>query len=247
MGSVMPVASPLRGPGLPESIMADSAVWLTTGSSPQPAPPYPTAGPVVDLSGYATHGIGIQPLIGMGGLVFDAVDDRISLGTNILNPRLAGARGLSAAILMRPLGLVAGSGRNQLFGFNINGFSSSISGWFTDSGKLVFGGRSQAADTFQSHTTAAAVAADGVEVFLCGVLDYAFDRLRIWVGERLVADQGVAFGADTYQPGTSSQADTIGATSAGTNPLNGAVRAFALFRKPLDPGEVARVRELMAR
>jgi hypothetical protein len=152
---------------------------------------------------------------------------------------------LSAAVLVRPLGLASGAGRNQLFGFNINGSSSCISAWFTDSGRLTFGGRSQAVDTFQFNTTPAAVAADGVDVFVCGVIDFTADKLRIWVGERLITEQIMSFGSETYQPGVSTLADTIGATASGTYPLNGIIKGFALFRKPLDTGEVFRVRELM--
>jgi|GEM_PF-6987855 len=245
MGVRIPVSLPMKGPSLPESLIADSALWLNVISCSTPAFSYPASGQVVDLSTYANHGMSYQTLIGPNGLIFDNVDDRISFGTNILNPRLAGARGLSAAMLVRPLGLASGAGRNQLFGFNLNGSLSCISAWFTDSGRVTFGGRSQAADAFQYYTTPNVVAADGVDVFMCGVIDFSVDILRIWVGERLVADQVMSFGSDTYQPGVSTLTDTIGATASGTYPLNGIIKAFTLFRKPLDAGEISEVRELM--
>ena len=245
MGIRIPTSLPAKAPSLPDSIIVDSALWLNVIPCAQTVPPYQSAGQVLDLSAYANPGSSYQVLVGPGGLVFDNVDDRISFGTNIVNPRLAGARGLSAAVLVRPLGLASGAGRNQLFGFNLNGSLSCISAWFTDSGRLTFGGRSQAADTFQFCTTPTAVAADGVDIFVCGVIDYSNDRLRLWVGERLVAEQTMSFGSDTYQPGVSTLVDTIGATASGTYPLNGIIKGFALFRKPLDPGEISKVRELM--
>ncbi len=245
MGVRIPASIPAKGPSLPDNIMTDSALWLNVIPCAQTVTPYPAAGQVLDLSTYANHGSSYQALVGPSGLIFDNVDDRISFGTNVVNPRLSGARGLSAAILVRPLGLVSGAGRNQLFGFNINGSSSCISAWFTDSGRLTFGGRSQAADAFQFFTTPYAVAAEGVDVFVSGVIDYSSDKLRLWVGEKLIADQIMSFGSETYQPGVSTLADTIGATASGTYPLNGIIKDFALFRKPLDAGEVFRVRELM--
>lgn len=206
---------------------------------------YPAPVQVIDLSAYSSHAANYQAVRGPLGLAFDATDDRLSFGVNLVNARLSGAKGIGVAVYVRPLGLVSGTGRNQLFSFNVNGSSSSVSAWFTDSGKLVFGGRSQSADSFQSYTTLSAVASDEKDVFICGILDFAADRLRIWIGDKLAAEQSVTFTSDTYQPGTATQADTLGASAVGMYPLNGIVRGFALFRKPLDADEVQAVRRLM--
>lgn len=245
MSLIIPTPLPLRKPGPRDTIMADSVLWIDAGRGAQPAPPYPPAGQVLDLSSGANHGISYQALMSPLGLLLDNVDDRITFGTNAINLRLAGARGLSAAIYVRPLGLVGGTGRNQLWGFNINGSSSAACAWFTDSGKLVAGGRSQSADGFQSVSTSVAIAREQEDIFICCVLDYAASRIRVWINDKLVADQSVSFGSEYYRSGTATLIDTIGAAPAGTYPLSGIIRGFALLRSPLEPGEVARVRELM--
>lgn len=248
MGDVIPAHFPSQPAGRSASILADALVWMDMASySGQPGPVYQPTARIVDQSRYGHHASNYQTTAGNRGLVFDNVDDRISFGTNALNPRLAGSRGISAAVWLKPNGLASGSGRNQIFGVAIHSANSGISAWFTDSGKLVAGGRSQAADTFQSVTTASAVAAIDRDIFFCVVLDFTADRIMLWIEDQPAVSQSAVFGSDVYTPGTPTVQDTIGATSSGSYPLNAVFRSFLLVNKPLDRDQVYHLRSLMGR
>ncbi|MDD2229312.1 MAG: FlgD immunoglobulin-like domain containing protein [Candidatus Cloacimonetes bacterium] len=131
---------------------------------------------------------------------FDGTGDYITLGANKTQAGMNGATGLTLETWVNPSSLRTGTNRNVIADFCISGASSMVMMYFTDSGKLRFGGRSRSADNFQDIQTASAVVSSGYWYHLAGVLDFTNDTVKLYLNGELIGSKttGVSFGSDTY-------------------------------------------------
>lgn len=176
------------------------------------------------------------------GLLFDGVNDYVTLGTNAANPDMSGATGITLSMWIRPNSLRTGSdaNRNTIIDFPCATTSSMVSMYLRENGKVRFGGRSQASDAFQDLVTTNAVISTNTWQYLTGVLDYSAQAVRFYLNGSLVqSSTGKTFGSSTYIPGNGN-AEIIGCGTGlvSTHFFHGMIDEVKLWNVPLTQAQI---------
>jgi hypothetical protein len=162
-----------------------------------------------DLSGNSnngtlTNGPTFSGIGKQASIVFDGVDDYVSLGVNTLGSRLNGASGVTLSSWIKISNLT--SERTILF-IGINTTSTlAIIQVFNNS--LRVGGRSLSFDSFQSTTYN--YTQTNTWVYFSGIINYTTSKLIIYVNGNQVQESSAIFNSTTLSVGTPSIVDSIG-------------------------------------
>lgn len=159
-----------------------------------------------DSSGAGLHGTVVGAILTPGriGKCLTFVnDDSVKWGVQTIQTVLDGmaAPGITMLAHVYPTN-IRNPGRNVICDAWTANVKSGFYVEFQDA-KLRVGGRSQPADAFQSVTTPGPYAADNW-YHIAGVLDFAGDKVLIYVEGALVVSQVVVFGSPVYVKGIPS-------------------------------------------
>lgn len=134
----------------------------------------------------------------------------LNFGTSSIASLINGASQVSIHQWLYANSFTGADNDNRTITVAIDGLNGGVILCTTSTPFWRVGGRSQAADGFQvaSSTTTPVT---GVWVSLGGVLDFANDKIYVYVNGVLEKTQSVTFGASTYTLGTPTGGDKIGA------------------------------------
>lgn len=138
------------------------------------------------------------------GVMFDGVNDHITLGTNQINNALTGASGISFGVWINPTTLRSGadSNRNVIIDFPNNDSFSFLNVYLRENGKVRIGGRSRKEDSFLDYVSASAIVTANKWQYLAGVLDFAGKEIHLYLDGNLVASVTRSFSSNSYVAGT---------------------------------------------
>jgi hypothetical protein len=151
--------------------------------------------------------------------------------------------GFSFTVLYKPTDLETGAGRDTLFDFTI-GYTgtSGNAAWFTDTGKLVLGGRSTISDSFASKTTTNAIITVEEWAAIGGVINYNNKTISIYKNGKLFEPFTTVTFLNNYyiypHIDVTTVTDKIGMTSAVLHPLNGIMMYFIIYPRALTATEI---------
>jgi len=190
--------------------------------------------------GFTFSGNGTIGKIGRA-LNLDGIDDYVSWPSGTFVALLEGASQISFSMWIKPEtssstafdDVVMSSGIDgnlfNLFWCNVEGASNNI----------LVGGRSRSSDSFQSVTSSDTITL-GEWAHVIGILDFANDKVRIWVNGNL-NEGSVTFGSSTIlNDGTPGNTDEIGnhRQDTGNVPYDGSVDDIHIYNRGLTATEV---------
>lgn len=136
--------------------------------------------------------------------------NRMSLGTGGLGSLLNGASAVSFSAIVTLDTITSGSNNNRVINWVIN--AATAGGYLAvhngTSAVVRVGARSSVADGFQT-ANGTTVLSTGTEYQIGGVVDYANDRVRVYVNGAREANATVTFAATSYTHGTPTAVDSI--------------------------------------
>lgn len=128
------------------------------------------------------------------------------------------------------------SGVQYLFRTAINGGSGGINVFTTNIGSLNVGGRSVSTDPWQNI---GATIDFGRPVHVVGIMNFANDKIEIYLDGVQAAQQTINFANTAYTVGSPTFLDAIGADADGlTSYLVGVIDEVALYDRALTPAEI---------
>jgi hypothetical protein len=139
-----------------------------------------------------------------GSIVFDGVDDYVSLGVNTLGSILNGASGVTLSSWIKISNLT--SERTILF-IGING-GTTLATIQVFNSSLRVGGRSSSFDSFQNTTYN--YTQTNTWVYFSGIINYTTSKLIIYVNGNQVQESSAIFNSTTLSVGTPSIVDSLG-------------------------------------
>lgn len=135
----------------------------------------------------------------------------MSLGVGSVGPRVNGASAVSLCAVVTADSFSGAANNNRAISWILN--STTAGGYLAvhngASAVVRVGGRSGNADSFQAANGTTVLAA-GTEYRIGGVLDYANDKIRVYVNGVQEANLTVTFSNSAYTHGTASAVDAIG-------------------------------------
>jgi len=171
-------------------------------------------GVAYDLSGNGVDGTPSGEYVQVEGINGTAIElgdpGSINYGAAAWGPLADGASAVSFETMLK----VNGSSGDP-FEMVIAEFNSTGNGWnlrVDTSGagyKLRVGGRSEAADSYQSHVSTD-VYSFGAWLHVVGILDFANDNVELYVSAAKEGETAVTFGSSTFDHSASASADQIG-------------------------------------
>lgn len=171
-------------------------------------------GVAYDLSGNGVDGTPSGEYVQVEGINGTAIElgdpGSINYGAAAWGPLADGASAVSFEAMLK----VNGSSGDP-FEMVIAEFNSTGNGWnlrVDTSGagyKLRVGGRSEAADSYQSHVSTD-VYSFGAWLHVVGILDFANDNVELYVSAAKEGETAVTFGSSTFDHSASASADQIG-------------------------------------
>jgi hypothetical protein len=175
-------------------------------------------------------------------LSFDGVNDYVDIGMNI-GLLMESAPAITMTAWLKPRGYP--TGRAGALTFIIHTIVVAEIGGrlgFQD-GNLEVGGRSVSTiDSFQSATTTFPEL--NTWHFATGVLDFANNKIEIYIDGVLKITKTVTFANSTYAHGFSTNKDTIGSYIDTTEFFNGSIDEVRIYNRALSASEVARLYNL---
>lgn len=212
----------------------------------------PTGATLFDLSGKHSHGslTNMDPATDWvasphgWALDFDGSNDYVGLGTGALGEVIDGSLGATVIVWARYASLTAAQYGNRIVvGWMIsnNGLYLSFRGDGGNAGKLMVGGRSTSTDSFQSATSAVALAADSWHQ-LVGIYDYPGDTITLGIDGRLESPASVSFGSNVYTHSAhATYPDSLGGGVGAESDLAGRIAMVQVYRRVLTSAEISRL------
>ena len=194
---------------------------------------------VANLSGWSI----VNSKVGGGAIMFDGVDDNVSLGLNTIGPRINGASSITISSWVKPLKYPAAAARSRVLSSIIDTVNTGIQLGFYDGSKLEVGGRSVSADGFQTATYNIPIEESTNWMYVVGQIDYVAKKIRIYINGTLREEKTVTFANNAYTQGTPTTAyDSIGAyksiSTTQSDIYTGIVDATHLYTRTLTDAEI---------
>ena len=163
-------------------------------------------------------------------------------GENVIGKALAGAENAAFSVWVKLNSIPTGSERQQLFLVTVNGASAGLEAYAKSNG-FVFAGRSQAADKWQSVSTAEMTLNPGQWYHVAGNVSFKDKQFEIYVDGVKAEKASVAFGADTYTNAAHTKNDYLGVnaitrTPSGVYKLDGIMENFRVYNRRLTEEEI---------
>lgn len=180
-----------------------------------------------------------SPIMGKVGQAFsfDGVNDQVRLAAYSISTLVHGSSGVSFSVWIKPNSFGTTGVRRRIINFQL---TSSQSGGLigTIGSTLEVGGRSTTTDSFQSATSSSLNAFKGKWIFAAGTLDFANDRIIVYINGEQKVTSTVTFNSNTYQKGaTITQLDAIG-SSVASEFFNGSIDEPRIYNRVLTAEEV---------
>jgi hypothetical protein len=167
-----------------------------------------------------------------GSIVFDGVNESTNLGNNKIGPLLNGSSGITLSSWVNPSSL---SGERSIIFLGINSTSTLATIQFFNN-TLRVGGRSTLSDTFQNVTYNYTTLNTWIN--FVGILNYALDKIFIYLNAFLVAEANVNFTSSTLIQGTSTVGDSIASYANLDYHMAGNVAISQIYNRILPPQEI---------
>ena len=163
-------------------------------------------------------------------------------GENVIGKALDSAENAAFSVWVKLNSIPTGSERQQLFLVTANGASAGLEAYAKSNG-FVFAGRSQAADKWQSVSTAEMTLNPGQWYHVAGNVSFKDKIFEIYVDGVKAEKASVAFGADTYTNAAHTKNDYLGVnaitrTPSGVYKLDGIMENFRVYNRRLAEEEI---------
>ena len=214
-----------------------------------------------DDSGNLNHGqfIGFDNLVSNGfssdvpanigngtSLEFDGVNDYVNFNAGTIGSTiLSGTKAVTITAWIKSTALDTAKYDNVVFVSRVGPATNAniwlnIRGDGVDSRKVLIGGRSQNADSFQEKTSTTALTSN-TWTHVTGILDYENDEINLAIDGNLETATPVIFGSSTYvHSGTPTQPDSISSTNyVATYPFTGLIKDVRIYNKVLSLPEIS--------
>lgn len=201
-----------------------------TGTGPRPSA---VSGPTFSRTQYPVVS-GVTP----GSVGFDPTRlSRLDFGNRGLDAFISGK---TAATVLAVVNITAYSAtQSALITKYVSGTTAGFAVAVSAAGALTVGGRSRAADAYQSAASSAGAATTGTWLLLLAELNFTAKTIRGWVNDTQVVNAtGVSgFGANSYTQSSTTANDIVANSAAAVsaaNQLDGHIAHLALFDKALN-------------
>lgn len=192
------------------------------------------------LDGTLTNGADFTPIGGGNfgeAIIFDGVNDYVSLGVNKIGPRINGSSGVTVSAWVNTTTFGAPAVKKRILSIPMN---DTLMGIVLNALGSTFevSARSKTTDSLQSAVSPSVV--EGQWVFVVGKIDFMGKTITTYINGVPQAPTAVTFDSNTYVNGVPTvDIDTI-VSAGGASPFfKGLVDEVEIFNRAITPGEVA--------